>query len=124
MWIGQCRNARFRHVPYLRLSRDRRHENNAMICRSLGAITRFRLKLYVSPKFGSLFEWINAVNLTGHSGSYELVSHRAEIVRFLASMMIDAYGSVLTEKRSDMPNEKEGFGARPALNSTRKTIRN
>lgn len=100
------------------------------------------------PKFGELFAWINEVNLTVHSGFYDLIMHkaaaagnasqpdlthkddgkfdgreRASMVKLIAAMAIDAYGFDPTEKRSDIPNEIEGIADRLGLNLTSKTIR-
>ncbi|WP_299777012.1 hypothetical protein [uncultured Roseobacter sp.] len=100
------------------------------------------------PKFGELFTWLNEVNLTVHSGFYDLVSRRAatagkgsqpdltnkndgkldgreraSLVKLIAAMAIDAYGFDPKEKRSDIPNEIEGIADRLGLNLTSKTIR-
>lgn len=99
------------------------------------------------PKFADLFVWINEVNLTVHSGFYQLVSkraapsrtskpdvpdkidskfdgrERASMVKLIAAMAIDAYGFDPTEKRNEIPNEIEGIADRLGLNLTSKTIR-
>lgn len=100
------------------------------------------------PKFADLFDWINEVNLTVHSGFYQLVSNRAaapsktanrdvpdkidskfdgreraSMVKLIAAMAIDAYGFDPSEKRSEIPNEIEGIADCLGLNLTSKTIR-